>query len=310
MPKRLLERVCGEYIAALAMALLAVVHLTGIVAMGGPARLGGQHSRAAHHATRAQVLQPKANRAPQGSGGAQTSGSQQAGEVINAIPDEVVDRQGATSALPLKVSDAVYWQDVVRTLDQGRVRIRLLDDSFLNVGARSSMKIIQHDPGTQQTRIELTLGSLRGEVKKVTKRGGNFEIQTPTAVIGVVGTVLEVEASETDTRVHVLEGKVRVRNRDPKMKRQVIVHEGDETHIARKMPPAKPTHSPDYMKERLVAQEHHKMQLAENKLQQKEQKRQLGELKQVRPIPRRSNSSATPQLPDAGIGIGKGTKHR
>ena len=268
--------------------------------MGGPAGFVGQHSPAAAHATRALLLQSEANRAPQASGGAQTSGSQQAGEVINAIPDEVVDRQGATSALPLKVSDAVYWQDVVRTLDQGRVRIRLLDDSFLNVGARSSMKIIQHDPGTQQTRIELTLGSLRGEVKKLTKRGGNFQIQTPTAVIGVVGTVLEVEASETDTRVHVLEGKVRVRNRDPKLKRQVIVHGGDETHIARSMPPARPTHSLGYRNERLVAQEHHK-------LQQKEQKRKARELRQAHPTTRRSNRSVMPHVQEAGTG--KGSKH-
>jgi ferric-dicitrate binding protein FerR (iron transport regulator) len=274
--------------------------------MGGPGGFVGQHGRAADHTTRA-LLHPEAKRAPQAAGGAQTSGSQQAGEVINAIPDEVVDRPGATSALPLKVSDAVYWQDVVRTLDEGRVRIRLLDDSFLNVGARSSMKIIQHDPGTQQTRIELTLGSLRGEVKKLTKRNGNFEIQTPTAVIGVVGTVLDVEASETDTRVHVLEGKVRVRNRDPKMKRQVIVHEGDETHIARRMPPAKPTHSPDYRKERLVAQEHHKLQLAENKLQQKEHKRQGRELQQVHPTTRRNNRSVMPHVQEAGMG--KGSKH-
>jgi hypothetical protein len=210
----------------------------------------------------------------------QNAGGNRSGQVVDAIPDDVVDRQGATCPLPLKTNDAVYWQDVVRTLENGRVRIRLLDSSLLNIGARSSMRIVQHDPQSQQTQLELSFGTLRGEIKKLSKSGGHFEIQTPTAVIGVVGTVFDVDASETTTHIHVLEGKVRVRNRDPKLRRQVIVHEGGETHVAHNAPPAKPIHAPAFQKERKEASEHRKVEQRELKQQRSEEKKKQREQKQ------------------------------
>jgi hypothetical protein len=39
--------------------------------------------------------------------------------------------------IPLKVTDGVYVEDVVHTFKTGRVRIALVDGSFLNVCARS-----------------------------------------------------------------------------------------------------------------------------------------------------------------------------
>ncbi len=176
-----------------------------------------------------------------GQGGAQGSGVNRAGEVINAIPDDVVRRLGKGSPLPLNVSDPVNWEDVVRTLNTGRVRIRLLDGSFLNVGARSTMQVVRHDPQTEQTQIELALGRLRGEVKKLSKAGASFEIETPTAVIGVVGTIFDVVATKTATHVIVLKGSVRVRNKNRKVKGEVIVREGQETHVKRHKPPEPPT---------------------------------------------------------------------
>jgi len=223
------------------------------------------------------------DQAAQGSNAPQMSGAKQAGAVVNAIPDDVVERQGTPSALPLKTNDFVYWQDVVKTLDQGRVRIQLLDNSLLNIGVRSAMRIVQHDPQSQQTQIELSFGQLRGEVRKLSKAGASFEIQTPTAVIGVVGTVLEVEATPTTTHVHVLEGRVRVRHRNPKIKGQVIVHEGDETRIAHNASPVKPTHAPAYKEERKEAKEHRKVEQKTEKEQKKaNEKKEKKEAKEHR----------------------------
>jgi len=230
--------------------------------------------------TQAAGLPLMGRAAAQESSAPPSASNKQAGEVVNAIPEEVVDRAGTNSAAPLKVSDPVYWQDVVRTLENGRVRIRLLDSSLLNIGARSSMRIVQHDPQSQQTQLELSFGTLRGEIKKLSKSGGRFEIQTPTAVIGVVGTVFDVDASETTTHIHVLEGKVRVRNRDPKLRRQVIVHEGGETHVAHNAPPAKPIRAPAFQKERKEASEHRKAEQRELKQQRSEAKKKQREQKQ------------------------------
>lgn len=164
----------------------------------------------------------------------------QAGTVTNAIPDNVVQRQGQGAETALKVSDGINWADVVRTLKTGRVRIALLDGSFLNVGARSVMRIIRHDPQTQQTQVELTLGRLRAEVVKLTKPGAGFQVQTQTAIIGVVGTIPITEAFRDLTRVFCVEGVLTVRNINPAIVGQVTLHAGQFTTVARGLPPTAP----------------------------------------------------------------------
>src|SRR5713226_1506396 len=99
---------------------------------------------------------------------------QLAGKVNAAIPDDVVQRLGQGQEIQLNLSDSVNWEDVVRTLQMGRVRIALLDGSFLNVGARSVMRVTRHDPQSQQTAIELSLGKMRAEVVKLSQPGSSF----------------------------------------------------------------------------------------------------------------------------------------
>jgi len=163
---------------------------------------------------------------------------QLAGKVNAAIPDDVVQRLGQGQEIQLNLSDSVNWEDVVRTLQMGRVRIALLDGSFLNVGARSLMRITKHDPQSQQTAIELSLGKMRAEVVKLSQPGSSFEVKTPTALLGVVGTEFIVETDGQDiTTIYVVEGAARVRNVDPNVVGEVIVHTGESTIVRRGMAP-------------------------------------------------------------------------
>jgi len=173
---------------------------------------------------------------PQAGGGAQV-----AGKVAVAIPKEVVERGGKGAKIPLSTSDTVNWMDVVQTLGNGRTRIALLDGSFLNIGARSIMQIVRHDAATQQTEVELTLGHMRGEVVKLTRSGAKFETRTPTAVIGVVGTVFMVQATPTLTRVWSVQDDVTVRNINPNVVGTVTLHTGQFTTVHFGLPPGAPT---------------------------------------------------------------------
>jgi ferric-dicitrate binding protein FerR (iron transport regulator) len=163
-------------------------------------------------------------------------GSQAAGTVSAAIPKETVTRSGQATPAPLKVQDPVYFQDVVRTLNTGRVRIALQDGSLLNIGARAEMKIMKHNAQTHQTAIELTAGKLRSQV--VHKDGTNFDVTTQTAVIGVVGTDFLVDADKKKTRVWCIEGLVRVRNVNPAIVGLILLHAGEFTTIPLGMAPA------------------------------------------------------------------------
>src|SRR2546426_52778 len=141
----------------------------------------------------------------------QTSG-QRAGEVSRLIPAVSIAR--GPKSITASPKSVVNWQDLVNTQVNARARIALDDGSVLNVGSESSMKIVKHDAGAQQTELELTYGKLRTQAQKIAKPDGKFEVRTPAGVAGVVGTdfFLGYDNATNTMNVLVFEGFVKVCN--------------------------------------------------------------------------------------------------
>ncbi|MGH9530835.1 MAG: FecR family protein, partial [Terriglobales bacterium] len=118
---------------------------------------------------------------------------QKAGEVGALRPEATRNEQ------VLKVKDEVQWNDFLKTLPTGRLRAQLLDGSQLSMGSNSQMRVLQHDATSQQTELELSYGRLRSRVVKLTKPGAKYEVKTPHAVIGVIGTDFYVFVDELRT---------------------------------------------------------------------------------------------------------------
>lgn len=216
--------------------------LCRIAAVGRSAAVFADRGRVEIHGAGAPLLLPPGKYAQLEAGQAPGAAGQQAGKVAAGIPAYKGERQG--QELRLKLADPLHWQDVVITEKTGRVRIELLDGSFLNVGARSRMTITRHDPQSQQTDIEFTLGRMRGEVVKLTKPGSSFQVRTRTAVIGVVGTVFLIQALANVTRVRCLEGLLTVQNINPAVAGQVSLGAGQSTSVPAGAPPAAPVQTP------------------------------------------------------------------
>ena len=130
--------------------------------------------------------------------------SQTAGEVKALIP------AASRNAQPVKVKDSLAWNDLLKTDTQGRLRAGLTDGSTLSVGSNSELRVVQHDAVSQQTSIEMNYGKLRNQVVKVTKPDGKYEVKTPNAVIGVIGTDFYVGYDNNQTTVICYVGKVAV----------------------------------------------------------------------------------------------------
>ena len=123
--------------------------------------------------------------------------AQEVGNVANLVPAASITREKKTAEA--KVADAVWLNDVLRTDKAGRMRLKLADGSLLSVGSAAELRVAKHDPNAQQSEIELLYGAMRGEVQSVTKKGGYFTIKTPTAAIGVIGTIVGAEVMEKDS---------------------------------------------------------------------------------------------------------------
>ena len=140
------------------------------------------------------------------------SGAQRAGEVSRLIPAVSISR--GTQTMTAAAKSVVDWQDLINTKASARARISLDDGSVLNVGSDSSMRVVKHDSGAQQTELELTYGKLRSQAQKIAKPDGKFEVRTPAGVAGVVGTdfYTAYDPGTNSMNVVVFEGFVRVCN--------------------------------------------------------------------------------------------------
>jgi hypothetical protein len=118
------------------------------------------------------------------------------------------------------------------------VRILLENQAVLNVGARSTLRVVQVEAETEQSRLELELGRVRARIPKTQRGGEGFEVMTGQAVSGVVGTHFYVRGDEKETTVISFEDRVRVRNRDPNVKGEEILLSGELTTVLPDQPPA------------------------------------------------------------------------
>src|SRR5215813_3459072 len=101
---------------------------------------------------------------------------------------------------------------MLSTQANARARIALDDGSVLNVGSDSSMKVVKHDAGAQQTDLEVTVGKIRAQAQKISQPNGKFEVHTPAGVAGVVGTDFYVAYENGVMNVTVFDGVVKVCN--------------------------------------------------------------------------------------------------
>jgi hypothetical protein len=139
----------------------------------------------------------------------QTPG-QRAGEVSRVIPAVSIMRN--SKSITASPKTAIDWQDVLNTQANARARVALDDGSVLNIGSDSSVHVIKHDAGAQQTDLEIGLGKMRTQAQKISAPGGKFEVHTPAGVAGVVGTDFYAAYENNIMTVMVFEGFVRVCN--------------------------------------------------------------------------------------------------
>jgi hypothetical protein len=159
----------------------------------------------------------------------------QAGVVSALLPRGVAERAGSEKDLALH--DGVFWNDLVKTIDLGRMRILLQDQSVLSIGARSSMRIVPASGTTRLSNLELEFGRFRA---KVIERMGPEErvaITTPTAALGVVGTHFYVRGDEKEATIIVFGGEVQVRSSNPNISGEQTLLAGELTTVLRDQPP-------------------------------------------------------------------------
>ena len=110
-----------------------------------------------------------------------------------AKTEGVVTAEGLGKKRHLHAGDAIKNGDVIITGDASKIKVLLADDSVINLGARTHFEIgkIEVKDGTRTISMKIVSGKFMAAVSRWFGGGGNnWQIETPTAVAGVRGTVL------------------------------------------------------------------------------------------------------------------------
>ena len=134
-----------------------------------------------------------------------------------AVARNDVTRDLAGAMGPLTVGDSVYRNEVVRTGADSTAKLIFLDSTNLGVGPVSRVTLDQFvyvgQSNGQKMAVNLAKGVFRFTTGKLDKSA--YIISTPSAAIGVRGTVLDISVRSAQSRVTLVEGQALVCPRRP-----------------------------------------------------------------------------------------------
>jgi hypothetical protein len=119
-----------------------------------------------------------------------------------------VTRELSGNSAKLVVGEAVFRDEAVKTGVESTAKLVFLDSTALAVGPISRVVLDKfvYDPSSslQSMAVDLTKGVFRFTTGALDKRA--YTITTPTATVGVRGTVLDIKVEERRSRVTLVEG--------------------------------------------------------------------------------------------------------
>lgn len=180
--------------------------------------------------------------------------------IVSAVEGKVEVLSGETASIgptgweALHLRDDVYAKDIIRTGERSRTQVAFEDQSILNVGPATQVRVEKYLSGNAGESPVAIFNLLRGAVRAVVSpligKNARFEIHTRTTVAGVRGTDFFVRLVGNETEITTVEGAVAVRNANPAIPGEVIVSAGQSTTLTADRPPTPPqTASPAAIKE-------------------------------------------------------------
>jgi hypothetical protein len=127
------------------------------------------------------------------------------------IRNEVVNVDGA-ELIPINVGDDVMRDAIIRTSADANARFGLIDNTKLTLGPGAELKIDRAVHASESRYKQITIRLTEGAFRFITGNSDkkSYKIETPTASIGVRGTILDIRISQSQTLVALQDGKANV----------------------------------------------------------------------------------------------------
>lgn len=133
---------------------------------------------------------------------------------IVALKGEVMIQRGAES-VPAQLKFQIEEFDTIKTKNNSRAQLVFKDNTMISIGKNSSFSIQEYiyDVG-KKPKATFKFGSgtfktITGKIGKINPRG--FKLKSKTASMGIRGTIVGLELSDTEEVYLVPEGKVELK---------------------------------------------------------------------------------------------------
>lgn len=151
-------------------------------------------------------------------GFAQAKDTQKVGKITAVSGSAEVKKSGGKKQVKAFKSMAITQGDTIITGRNGKVNMDLDSDKEVIIGPNTKLVISQLVQNARamsgKTSISLLGGSVMVKVKKKLTGDSRFEIKTPTAIMGVMGTQFFMKYERNTSFVGVIEGTVAVSKLD------------------------------------------------------------------------------------------------
>lgn len=142
-----------------------------------------------------------------------------------------------------RIKDAVYEGDRIKTAASARIEINMPDGTNLRIDQNTIFDIkeikTEEEDGEDAMSFSLWAGNMWAKFKKVVAGRKSRRIESPSAVVAIRGTELEVNVDKNlTTKVSVAEGLVAVTSKDAAG--EVMVGANQQTTVKKGQAPSKP----------------------------------------------------------------------
>lgn len=139
----------------------------------------------------------------------------------------------------LNIADSIYSNEVIKTEAGSAARLVFKDNTILSIGESSSLTLDKFvfDPSGRNSQVSLSLtkGTMRFVTGNLSKE--RYAIRTPTATMGIRGTILEITVgNDGTTTTSVVQGEATVSSAGSRLR----VKSGFSTTVRKGRPPTPP----------------------------------------------------------------------
>lgn len=136
------------------------------------------------------------------------------GQALVHLLEGHADRVTRDSRVPLHVQDVLHAPVKIVVGEDSRLELLLGDGSFIRFAPRTTFTLVRADAVADTSRdisVDVALGDCWAKVQALLGGEGSFEVNSPTVVAGVAGTVYRLHVEpDASSRYVVYDGAIKV----------------------------------------------------------------------------------------------------